>query len=663
MGLSMILAVMTMRPAAACSCARPPPARTLVPGSVADVLSTDGAVWVYFSGIWSDAWRRLEAEQYRIRDPDGLTVPVASSLTRTVLTLRPIQPLSPDTRYTVQRAVLHRDGLPLSDSQVWSLLTSPEATMAGLRRHWVTQAHIQVGSGPESRSSVALALASANLATAQGGGDCGPGESIWADLTLPDTLLPTDQLSLEVAGQGVGWRYPYRPPRVPGGNSLPSRAQISDMYCSSAPVHVALTRTPRVRLRAESAGGVLLATSPWVEVVPDARNGIPMTPPPEHDSWQSARWPGMLDAVANLARAPLSENVVVGSGMPSCPKGLTTTGHEVRSGHVWPQREPGLLTMDAERVWLLGSGEARELRTWSGEGVSGGQLPERGTISVGAAGLLLIEWTPEDVLDVRLRDGDGEERWKTRLDELGREQWLIFSAVGPTEVLLGWGWWGVGMTRQEQWTLLDAATGARIAQGELAEMAPEGRHVDDVVWDGEQFVLSWRWRRPDPSREVAPALVDLPEGDYLSRLSPDGRWLATTPLPTPLSRGVALLAEQEGLVVVSVDSEDMLLGRLDGDGELISTPARLNAGVLSGGRVSMARTGDGLAVAWDSADGSFVTLVDDAGNTTPPHHLGGGYSVRNVAVRGGESLSVIYGSSGIQRDEWIAVVESLACTD
>jgi hypothetical protein len=436
------------------------------------------------------------ASEYRLVRDSGQEVPLTADLAARTLTFRPTEPLDPLTSYTVIQAFIYRGDELLTDEQVWQAATGfrdVEPSTEGLERRWYPLLSFRTGHGPEDRLAPLPIVSTATYWTRGGGGSCGPGETLRAELSLAEGLLPTDALALEIRGQGIAWRAPYQPSLDPGSETHKVVASVSDLLCAYNPFHIDVSGTVQVRVLVHSAAGATRA-GPWVTA--HLKEGDPrILPAQAHGDKPAKRALAAQPGVDRIAAIPFAQEARSAlPGPPDCPHGLFATDRRVFSKETWPGKGGGGFTGATDRRWLLVEGEGDEservVLALGGRGPDLGVLPNSATVTVSGDRVVVSEQGDDGMRGVRLYGADGALIWKRRLGPEGKQGALRFTAIGRDEVLLGWDVRPEAYKRHQRWALLDVDTGQTVAEGDLKVHA-ELMKGTFAAWDGDRFVVSW----------------------------------------------------------------------------------------------------------------------------------------------------------------------------
>lgn len=207
-----LLVLALAQPVMACSCRRGPWSRSVVPAQDAVEFPTNGVVRVFLRGGQSPAARESMAREYRLRGADGALVPLVATVDGVMLTLAPQNPLTPSQRYTVERAFPYADGRLITDDERWELdggNGAAQGAPGAVTLRWYADTTFTTAAGPATDTPPTPPdLGDAGWVSAQGGGDCGPGENVGASLTVPSGVSNTDVIEVEVRGQGVKAVFP-----------------------------------------------------------------------------------------------------------------------------------------------------------------------------------------------------------------------------------------------------------------------------------------------------------------------------------------------------------------------------------------------------------------------------------------------------------------------
>lgn len=305
----------TLSTALGCSCMGSGSGRTIALDEGAQDVDPDAAIWVWLGGSWSGALADQVAEDYRLRRADtGELVRLVGTVTGHVLDLRPLSPLAPHTAYVLEQRVVFDNGRRLDDNALRDVL-SPRRPAPGdhaLSWAWHPERHFTTGPGECRPPPEPPRIVWAAATTAQGGGDCGPGESFVGELRVNPESTETQLVSVEVDGYGVVFR------------GEPGRFYASDMICAPWPRHLPLRGTERIRAWAESADGQRSKPTRWQRFSAWNRMGHPVDTPlpvtPDHrDRLRYSRSSG--DRLAALW-SQVPEGPLPVSHDALCPDGL-----------------------------------------------------------------------------------------------------------------------------------------------------------------------------------------------------------------------------------------------------------------------------------------------------------------------------------------------------
>ncbi|MCA9527415.1 MAG: hypothetical protein KC549_14090, partial [Myxococcales bacterium] len=181
--------------ALACSCIEAIPSREVVPRDGATGFPVDGRVRIFLSAF-PPALRARLADEYRLRGPEGL-VPLQATVVATRLDLAAT--LKPRTTYTLEQVFAYdAHGQRLSDSERFATLRGRPAA----QRLWYAVSRFTTGDARAVAPPAQPTVERVNVGYRHGGGDCGPGTSLYARFQVP-AAGPFDVLELEVDGHGV----------------------------------------------------------------------------------------------------------------------------------------------------------------------------------------------------------------------------------------------------------------------------------------------------------------------------------------------------------------------------------------------------------------------------------------------------------------------------
>lgn len=628
----------------ACSCLEQPLTRELVAADAE--FPTNGLIRVFLDGEWPKALRPQLATEYRLRGPDGALVPLRARVDGATLILGPERELTPNARYVIERLYAYGDGRLLTDDERWDLTVGPrrrdaDPPPAEIVRVWFSERVIVTTAGPDTGAPPTPGVLEARYGAARGGGDCGPGEAVGADLDTTG-LHAGDTLGLEVRGHGLVWSGPYRSGTVYAG--------ASDMLCAAPKVHIDVRRPPQVRAVAWSAAGERSKASPWVTAtagrddlrLPDAHK-----PRPEPDGAAFLAVP-----VVEAERAPVDG---------ACGNGLATSSRYTVPG-IWSQRRPNLLRA-GDHLWLLRA-DAEERNApvaaveLSLDGVTGapvvvGTWRDTVVATEGPVPLVVGRRDDEDGLALTGLGPDGVARWAYTLPG-GWRSWHVVG--GGPRLLVVYERPRRTESREEvwpAWVVLDAATGAEVGHGDLGALGP-ATSVAAYAWDGAHFVVTWSWDRaaatPRRRRDVSPAGVE-------------GAWMALVNAEGAVDRSFALPDGRLPHALVPATDGWLLswrteLTRLDHEGKQAGDTVIVPDAVVPS-LAQLAPLGEDIVVGGDSpfADAGFAVLTP-GGGVSPAYRIHG--LNPELAVLDGTLLSAF----GVADQRvWHIAVETYTCRD
>jgi hypothetical protein len=294
--------------AQACSCAQVAPRRVLVPVDGTTRFPTDGVLRVLLFDGFPDGLAKGLAVEYRLLDPRGTPVPLASTLEANLLTLRPQAPLAPETRYTVQRVFAYNARGELMDDLERSESRGDQQGRQ-LTRVWADDSSFTTGPGADRRQLRPPAVMSLNVHLSAGT-SCGPSWGLSVQAERGADFLPNDIVGLEVEDMGV----------VHWERASASAIGVSRSRCASDPVDVGIRESYRVRLVARTAAEDV-ANSPWTlsstTAIPP---GLGLSKPQEVRSGTGA---DTQDAAFFRPEASALDQVKPVVGFAACPHGLS----------------------------------------------------------------------------------------------------------------------------------------------------------------------------------------------------------------------------------------------------------------------------------------------------------------------------------------------------
>ncbi len=620
------------RPASACSCVPPRLQRVSLPADGATDFPTDGVIRVFLTGGFPEPLRLAMASEHRLRDASGALVPLDARVVGTRLDLRPRAPLAPGARYVLEGVFAYdASGVRVSDTERWvDALRGGGA--AGLRGAWFPVAAFETASGPAPRRRTAPQITAARLHFAMGGGDCGPGVGLTAELQLPPLVASTDVLELRVEGVGVVETIPARDaPRV----------YASDTLCNPDPVTLPARTAVRAEVAILDASGVELGTSGWSRArgVPrfalDARwHGHRRTATPTADQQAAVqRWTSIPIVAASGASDP---------GPAGCPHGLeiTRVRETAPSGGPWIYEALSSLTSDGRRAWnVLGepTGGARVHRLDAGAaatpGVTLAGSPASG--ASGADGPYFVTrvyasggGSPQTTLHALANDGSA--RWQAPIQGDGDYFQL---AAGSGRVLASWNQGGAALNARVVWAVFDAATGAPVGSTHASAHAVHTNGGLASAFVNDRFFLAWPAGRSRPTVSLA----------VLSR---DGAELSARDLGVAGHGPMDLAAAGSRVALVTESDRQIAWHLLDESGALLRGPVVVSAGVGQDNRKPrVAWNGSVFAVAWETHPSArtYVTVVDESGRVAPALALEPGVHTSTVGVAAiGRELLLAY---------------------
>ena len=611
-------------PAVACSCMRASLSRRTVPADGASGFPTDGVIRVFLTAF-PPAVRGALAAEYRLRDEAGQLVRLRSNVVNTRLDLIPVEALRPGSTYTLERVFAYASsGEQLSDSQ----RARAHADGVALRGAWFPELSFRTAQGPATPAQRAPVVIdperagghSMRLNFAHGGGDCGPGISVFADVQLPADVAATDVLELQVQGRAGS---------VVVLDTSPAegvtRAYAGNMMCNPDPV--AVPDRGRLRLVLRDAAGAQLGASPWRPAIRPS-GPVPRRPRgrPRPPAWLSA-WSAI----------PVTSLRAVRSAGPSaCPQGFEVVSRVEVAPHGAPTAyaDRSQLTTDGRSGWITFRGapaDPVQLQRVRSDGsaspidVSGvqanaeallaaplGPLLVSRTYGGGSSTATLIQWSPSG----------GAPRWTRPLPHVGGG---YRTAHGGGRVLAAWGAVTPTYERLLSYGLFDERTGRSIAPLTHTAFGIDTGTTEApaVACLDDRFVIAWTSVH---SMRAGPVhtLVVHPDGSVEPRriltLRGDG-------IPDLVSAGSV------GGFVNASDGQ-IQFALLDRDGALERPPALVSGGVPGGnGRLPrVAYRGGVFAVAWETMPrgGVYVVAVDAQGHVSPALRMDRGLQSANA---------------------------------
>ncbi len=616
--LAAVVMAVPERGALACSIFTPGPRREVVPPDGSIGFPIDGIIRV-FVHEFSEPQRMAIAREYRLVDAKGTIVPLDASLLLTRLDLRPQAVLEPGARYTLEQLyAFDATGVLLSDEQ--RLRGLIERT-PGLRRAWFPTVTFETDATPRpARAATVLRLTNATVHYAYGGGDCGPGMLVKADVQLPSAILPTDTLELEARAPGVPSKLVDVRPSV-GATSVGAGDMIGP-----DPVVIASRDGIELRLRAVDPAGASVGASDWTRV-----RGAPDRPIPE--GWDEAR---VAETTRQNARGsrhvsewlslPVVPSVAMRPrGPAACPHGLEVASR-VDMGSFRRQSISGpgpVVVFDGDRGYIARSrGEERTRTDVTAFDAGGATTPIRTGLAgateaaaLGPAGPVIVtrEYRSRGRRAVLLRalTPTGATRREIALPAAVHDYGI---AIGGGLVL------SLGEDRSSErgllsWHLVRESDGSAIANhlmhGPAMDLGPVS-----ATWVDGYFLLAWSERTPDG-----------PPGLTTMTLSSQGVKGVPTTLPLAFRpRGLATAGSRVAVVGDDFRGE-VMWALLSAAGGVERGPVAVSAGV-GGGRNHSPHVAftDGLfAVSWQAGPfgGTHAAVLDLNGALSPSARLDG----------------------------------------
>ena len=647
------------QPASSCSCLEMRKTRQVLPADGASNVPTDATIRVFLRGFVPEL-RGVLASEYRLVDADGVSVDFASTVVATRLDLKPIEPLSPGSRYTLEQVFAYDlTGFRLTDSERWErVLESPESRIRG---RWYPVASFETsleeetgiegheggsgkqpsGTGPERNVQV------------QGDfrfgvdGVCTWGP--WVRVSFGELVgeSETDVLELQVEGQGT---------LVTTKDLHEQQIFAEASACSQDPVEVGYKPPLRARVSILDLSGREVGGTEWREVVGPSdpiERAERVLQPEEIEAVE--RWPQL--EIENLESMPS----LVGTPSPprSCPFGF--------EAEPWVETEPskvvrlaasGLpLASDGRVGWRAFSDRdgAIELLSVASDGWISSVLADyRGyphVLGVGAHALYLVASEVEEddyvMRLVALDSSDGTVRW-SRSDIGKGVDYNV--AAGAGTVLMTWQGYLPDHDSYLTWALFEEGSGEPVfgvdgvegienQNGGEAESGKEGvgrnlglefdfSGAPAITFVEDHFLFAWV---PGDS-QTGPMKTIL--------LRPDGTTSAIQETGIRASgEEIDMAVTESGVGIVSIADGQVEWTLLNPDGFVEVAPVRVSAGV--GGRDSrrpeIAWNGNFFAVAWSANPGVYVAAVDRLGNVSPALRVDSG--VRNPSSAGVAALN------------------------
>jgi hypothetical protein len=405
--------------AGACSCAGWPvrPILGSVPADESTGVPTDAVVRVFVGA--SAELPELVRSGVRIVGPDRRVVPAHVTAEPGMVTVRPRAPLLAHTDYTVERAVLYRDGLQQRESSAYSqafadLRRGRTPVREGWEQVWYPASTFRTDEGPDRRVTQPPVL---NAATLTAGDDlCGEGEALSVEIGLASPLGPTDLLMLEVGGlpgSGMVMAGPF----AFRTEDTTIRRIVGDRGCGSTHLQTDARGALYVRPVLLTGSGRSVPADGWTTVMISPSTWIHDHPRTEHDA------PMFWDALTWAKGIPFADPRPPPLGPPACPFGFQVGERRVLVDEEWP---PSYL-FPADPLGRAAGVVATRPPTW---------------------GTILRRWT------LRTYERGGDAEWQVNV---GRRAAPLFAAASPSRVLIAWR----SFDREKRWALFDRTNGDR----------------------------------------------------------------------------------------------------------------------------------------------------------------------------------------------------------
>ncbi len=634
-GLGAVVAMCSVTStASACSCVGARMSRMVVPIDGTEAFPTNGIIRVYLTAF-PEALRSRIASEYRLVGPEG-NVALRNRVVGTRLDLIPQSPLAASTAYTLEQVHAYNNaGALLSDSE-------RAIAQGNVRGAWFGVTSFTTAAGPAPSRTRPLTMASAGFDFRFGGGDCGPGVSLNAEVQLPQPLRDTDLIELRVFGLGVVRSAPLIT------HDPTTRIYASNTMCNPDPVNIGWSRGLQIEVvLVDAAGHELGSTGRQVPAGTPARPG-----------WDRQRSSRMGDLPAwNQIR--MVTPAVQTSGPAACPHGFEVTESHplVERGGPWMYGARSSLDGGGRRAWVafqenetgppariveLSAGRrTHALRPYSVP-ISG--IPR--ALAAGRRGPFVLAQTytrgggdtNTSLYAVRGR----RIAWSRELGD--GDAWRI--ALGSERVIAGWRHNGT-----LNYAMFNARTGAPSAapvrtSHTIHRGSSEGAALAHV---GDRFIFAWT---PEGRDDPMKTMVVNTSGQARDAHAIDMRGAGIPDMVGAANRA-ALVNSNRGQIQWAM---------LDSDGRLSGQPI-----VVSTGRDNriprIAYNGEFFAVGWEThpTGGVYVVAVDAEGHVSPVLRLDQGEphagSVGLTRTRSGFLASFTTNYQGT------AVLRALRCRD
>lgn len=554
-------------------------------------VPTDINIRVFLEGGFPKELREQLHREYRLQDSSGTEVAMTARLTQTRLDLTPIETLRPNTMYRLERVYAYDAmGVRIADNE------RLHADPADVRRAWFAEAEFKTGASAGATGH-APKLRSARLSTRQGGGDCGPGISMQAELDPTSSVAPNDVVELEVRGFGVVASKP--------GLSLTGphpTMWASDLLCNPDKVAIPDAAEHQVRfVLIDSVGGRHPAK--WTRV---ARRGNALRKHASRRGQTATAFGGWFDATQETAKP------FTGNSPPVCEHGFEVTKRFEAAGRGGPSVYGAQSTVgwtgDAVGLTITTEGSNTQVVRVAPDGtatvepdvlggwVEAGWSDRRGgvfvtrTHSKGVSRLALQATQPSGTKDweVALSPGD-EFRIADGIDRLLLTQ-TVRGAAG------GW----------LSWTLVSRD------KGEVLRRESSAHKVDSDAGSasalvGQRFLVAYA--EGGQARTVG-----------LIAVSKRGKQVWNKALAIPSDRQLDIVAARERAALVSSYRGKIQLTIVTAAGDIEVGPVEVSAG-LGGGmhrNPHVAWDGKMFAVVWERYPSQkvYVAAVDGSGRVS-----------------------------------------------